>query len=215
MLSAEVHWGNRDSCAESSSGRFLDNRFRYFAAEIGRYISADPVGQWSGINIYTYAGNSPQNQFDAMGLYCTYSQSSGAMTCFPESPASLEAPPEPQCCPYYSGTGYSGTNRGDPHSNRSVEGRNNPNAQDLEDVGPIPRGTWVAGVPYNSPTTGPNTIPLHPAPGQDPCLGKPRDCTTFRAHGANPWGSDKSLGCIILPPNRTSIPPGEVIFVVP
>jgi RHS repeat-associated protein len=207
-------------------GQFMDpestlhyNRFRYFSAGIGRYVSADRIGQGGGVNTYGYSRNSPLQQFDALGLYCTYSQSSGAMHCYPASPASLEGPPQSNpCCEYYSETGYAGTNSGDPFNNQSVPGRNNPNADDLEEVGPIPKGTWVAGVPYNSPRTGPNTIPLYPVtlpPGEDPCFGTPRKCDTFRIHGAKPWGSDKSIGCIILPANRTAIPPGEIIFVVP
>lgn len=47
------------------------NRFRYYDPSIGRYISADPIGQAGGINVYNYALNSPVNLFDPFGLTVT------------------------------------------------------------------------------------------------------------------------------------------------
>jgi len=44
------------------------NRFRYYSPEIGRYISADPIGQWGDINLYRYAFNDPLNLADPYGL---------------------------------------------------------------------------------------------------------------------------------------------------
>jgi hypothetical protein len=137
------------------------------------------------------------------------------MNCYSASPVNLNYPPDPGSSqPYYSQSGYSGTDRGDPHNQQSVQGRNNPDAADREDVGPIPAGTWITGSPYYSPNTGPNTIRLDPI-GGDPCANTPRNCSTFRIHGAAAGNNDASSGCIILPPNRTTIPPEEIVFVVP
>ena len=94
MLSAETHRGNRDAIREGSYGRFLYNRFRYYDPSIGRYISADPIGQLGALfgrgvalsgmvlprgvtfsaalsgsdNLYMYAGNSPASHIDPSGL---------------------------------------------------------------------------------------------------------------------------------------------------
>jgi RHS repeat-associated protein len=44
------------------------NRFRYYDPETGRYVSADPIGQWDHGNIYQYAYNSPAVYYDPLGL---------------------------------------------------------------------------------------------------------------------------------------------------
>ena len=160
---------------------------------IGRYVTPDPIGLKGGISLFIYAANSPLNFFDRFGLTCTYSQSTGRMTCVNDQTGQQ----------YYDETGYSGTG----------EGRNNPAMQDVQDVGPIPQGEWQWGSPYDSPNTGPNTIPLTPLSGNQ-CFDSQRDCYSFRAHGNNAE-NDASRGCIILPPNRTQIPAGEIIIVVP
>jgi hypothetical protein len=104
---------------------------------------------------------------------------------------------------YYDREGYAGTGTG----------RNNPEAQDQRNVGPIPRGEWVVdGELYNSPNTGRNTARLTPLPGNE-CEETGRDCTSFRMHGNNEE-NDASEGCIVLPPDRTIIPEGEIIEVV-
>ena len=58
----------RDRCRGGSYGRVLYNRFRYYDPGIGRYVSADPIGQYGGVNLYAYAGNDPLNWFDPFGL---------------------------------------------------------------------------------------------------------------------------------------------------
>jgi hypothetical protein len=82
-------------------------------------------------------------------------------------------------------TGYSGAGRG----------KNNPSMQAAVGVGPIPRGRWTIGAPYNSANTGPFTLMLTPAAGTDTC-GR----SAFRIHGdsvKNPGTA--SHGCVILP----------------
>lgn len=82
-------------------------------------------------------------------------------------------------------TGYAGAGRG----------KNNPSLQAAVGVGPIPRGDWAIGGPFNSPTTGPFTLMLAPMEGTDTC-GR----SAFRIHGdsiKNPGNA--SHGCVILP----------------
>ncbi|MCP5058574.1 MAG: hypothetical protein GY937_17875, partial [bacterium] len=43
------------------------NRFRYFDPATGRYINADPIGQWGEINIFGYAKNAPSRNIDPKG----------------------------------------------------------------------------------------------------------------------------------------------------
>ncbi len=44
-------------------------RNRYFDPEIGRFITADPLGFVDGPSEYAFAGNSPANAGDPLGLY--------------------------------------------------------------------------------------------------------------------------------------------------
>lgn len=84
-----------------------------------------------------------------------------------------------------SWVGYSGTGAG----------RNNPAMQDVEDVGPIPIGTYNIGGAYDDlGGLGPCVMHLDPAPGTN-TFGR----TLFRIHGDNPE-HDASHGCVILGP---------------
>jgi len=42
-------------------------RARYYSAEMGRFISRDPIGTSDNINLYSYVGNSPVMWMDSMG----------------------------------------------------------------------------------------------------------------------------------------------------
>jgi uncharacterized protein RhaS with RHS repeats len=46
MLTVEIHRGNSQAVRQGSYGWFLYNWFRYYDPSIGRYASADPVGQF-------------------------------------------------------------------------------------------------------------------------------------------------------------------------
>ncbi|HEY0015357.1 MAG TPA: RHS repeat-associated core domain-containing protein [Longimicrobium sp.] len=58
-----------------SPGQYYDeetglhyNRFRYYAPELGRYISHDPLSFLAGLNTYAYCSNDPINFADPLGL---------------------------------------------------------------------------------------------------------------------------------------------------
>lgn len=85
----------------------------------------------------------------------------------------------------FEGTGYSGTGLG----------RNNPEAQHLASMGPIPQGAYTIGSAYDDPHLGPCVMHLDPEPGTD-TFGR----SLFRIHGDN-MRHDASHGCIILGPS--------------
>jgi len=44
------------------------NRFRYYDANVGRYVSADPIGQGGGANVFQYSQMNPLRVIDLLGL---------------------------------------------------------------------------------------------------------------------------------------------------
>lgn len=83
----------------------------------------------------------------------------------------------------FEGTGYSG----------AAGGRNNPDMEAVEGVGPIPRGLYSIAAARTSERLGPVVMDLDPI-GHD-AHGR----TLFRVHGDNAR-HDASHGCIILGP---------------
>lgn len=85
----------------------------------------------------------------------------------------------------FEGTGYSGTG----------EGHNNPDMQDVHDVGPLPTGTYKIGAAYDDiGALGPCVMALEPSEDME-TFGR----SAFRIHGDNVQ-HDASHGCIILGP---------------
>jgi len=75
-------------------------------------------------------------------------------------------------------------------------GKNNPDAQAIHDVGPIPRGAWIIGSVVEGSHLGPHVMSLIPTP-LTATLGR----TGFFIHGdsiADPGHG--SCGCVILDP---------------
>ena len=76
----EAFGGGVSSTGESKNNRLantkerdasigLDNHgFRYYDAEIGRYVTRDPIGYEDGFNVYVYVGGNPVNGVDPLGL---------------------------------------------------------------------------------------------------------------------------------------------------
>lgn len=54
--------------AHSPSGLYL-SPYRAYEAELGRWISRDPISEAGGINLYGYVQNNPINLWDPYGLY--------------------------------------------------------------------------------------------------------------------------------------------------
>ena len=75
------------------------------------------------------------------------------------------------------------------------QGKNNPQMQDVHNIGPIPKGKYTIGPWYDSPHTGPFTLPLTPDASNE-MFGR----SDFKIHGdsINAPGT-ASNGCIIMP----------------
>lgn len=78
----------------------------------------------------------------------------------------------------------------------SGAGINNPNMQDIPNVGPIPQGTWQIGpLEASHDTLGTNVMALTPAEGTD-AFGR----SAFYCHGDTASRDESaSHGCIVLP----------------
>lgn len=75
------------------------------------------------------------------------------------------------------------------------EGRLIPNMQEVHDIGPLPRGMYTIGAPYDHPQLGPYTMNLTPDVGVK-TFGR----SAFRCHGMPKENSGSgSHGCICLP----------------
>nr|WP_277422033.1 RHS repeat-associated core domain-containing protein [Citrobacter portucalensis] len=69
-------WGGAPEENLRFAGQYLDretglhyNTFRYYAPDMGRFITPDPIGLLGGLNLYAYAPN-PLGWIDPLGLKC-------------------------------------------------------------------------------------------------------------------------------------------------
>lgn len=117
--------------------------------------------------------NSNVENIDSLDSYWEYSQSRGELTYVNNQTGERTR----------IGIGYSGHDIG----------FNNPDLQNIRDVGPIPQGIYDIG--GATATRGPLTLPLTPRKDTD-TFGR----DDFRIHGDNSSGNQgASKGCIILP----------------
>jgi hypothetical protein len=73
-------------------------------------------------------------------------------------------------------------------------GKNNPEMQNVEEVGPIPVGKYFIGTPHDTLTHGPFVLPLTPDPGNE-MFGR----SAFLMHGDSVVDPGTgSRGCIIM-----------------
>jgi len=122
-----------------------------------------------------------------------YSQSSGRMTRL----VHYDNPETGECHidEIRIGYGYSGinTNRFG-HNPTQIHGRNNPEEQCSQWIGPLPIGGYIIGEPFNSEHTGPYSMRLIPNSTNDMC-GR----SSFLIHGdSTTHPGEASEGCIIL-----------------
>ena len=90
--------------------------------------------------------------------------------------------------------------------------KNDPRSEDVKNLGPLPKGKYFIGKPYDSPNVGPFALPLEALPGTE-TYGR----GDFRIHGdsaIHPGAA--SHGCIIaaLDVRKTIAASGETLLEV-
>ena len=86
--------------------------------------------------------------------------------------------------------GYSGFD----NPETGQRGKNNPELERVEEVGPIPVGKYLIGTPHDTLTHGPFVLPLTPDPGNE-MFGR----SAFLMHGDSVVApGTASRGCIIM-----------------
>ena len=93
------------------------------------------------------------------------------------------------------GTGYAG------RDTPQVRGKNNPEAQNVADVGPLPQGLYLIGAAYHDPRLGPLAMRLLPE-RQNEMYGR----SGFFIHADSiSHPGEASEGCIVLPNQLRSL----------
>lgn len=67
-------------------------RARSYSADLGRFVSRDPIGEAGGINLYGYVSNNPFNFFDPYGLDRRTGSDAGGITNNSSSPVTVYEP---------------------------------------------------------------------------------------------------------------------------
>jgi RHS repeat-associated protein len=172
-------------------------RARYYDPSAGRFLSEDPLRFFAGeVNFYPYGESNPTNLIDPLGFDpicgCRYSQSTGRLTCFDIFTGVR----------YADGYGYAGFGDGalDPNFVGPMpNGKNNPDWNDVPNLGPLPRGNYGIGQTADSKKTGKGTITLTFHNETTDPWPKKRGKRTMRIHGDSDRHPGKaSEGCIVI-----------------
>jgi RHS repeat-associated protein len=73
-----IRWQGREFDSETQVYYF---RARYYAPNIGRFISEDPIGTKPGTNLYLFGSNDPINRLDPYGLEDCREEEDGVIRC--------------------------------------------------------------------------------------------------------------------------------------
>lgn len=131
---------------EAETGGLSQNWNRTYDPSLGRFIQTDPLGIEAGQNVYAYVDGDPLLVTDETGLDWVYSQSLGMMV---QTKMCLTQPPPDDYLTRLKRT---------PRPDQGIVGDvfvglyagkgsflNNPNADWVENLGPLPRGGYQVG----------------------------------------------------------------------
>jgi uncharacterized protein RhaS with RHS repeats len=162
------------------------NRFRYYDPSIGRYISADPVGQVVGSNVYAYVLNNPMYWIDPLGLKFTVTVTDsggrngptygGTATVATDHGTSVTVPASSHPNPNNPSPGVADSTSDAVYRDKGHQGKS-PGVR-LEDGGPVP-------------TAGPN-----------PAQGGASFATGINIHCGDSMTNRGSAGCITISPDK-------------
>jgi RHS repeat-associated protein len=159
------------------ASQLYDFGYRWYSAEISRFLNRDPAGELNGLNLFSYCENSPINSFDPFGLckvevryakiglfwyhaYVVVTDTDGSQTYYRGGPSSNAFPGASLLGSGGSASQRSGSNANGSNSSNSsspgsgaarVGGRTGPWGPIQGDSGPYVPGT-VDWDPNPSPT---------------------------------------------------------------
>jgi RHS repeat-associated protein len=147
-------------------------RARYYSPSLDRFVSQDPIGPGSGINVYSYVMDAPTDWVDPLGLVrCVYVISMHTLIC--NSDDGTQEFDTDQAL-----SGYKGC-------------MNNPECANKTNEGPIPPGSYRLGGLGSTPPHRRPRIPIYKA------RDNPTHRDNFEFHeGRGPFASQ---GCIAFP----------------